>query len=247
MASEDKNKKNVSISDFRIGFSENFEKCVRGFHLINSDPIKESNWETINSMIFQASGCEVTDQAHGGHASGSDISCALGNISNKSAKFDDTVSDNGLGFSISSYRLTKVCDAAKTGDIANIISEINKRKNFQYYSVIVRREKDSIGEIDYSWYLIPSDHPTVMPQTYNWKPMIGKQGKNKGEQTGWETDSLECGAKMKIVFSMSSQLWMTLGNVSVDAMQEFCVARTVVSNKSTYNYLQLADLMNKLV
>ena len=232
----------VNVTDFNTKFEENFRKCVRGYHKINTDPIKEATWEAINSLVFQASGCDVVSQSSGSHAPGSDITCALGNMSNKSAKFDH---DTGCGFSISSYRLTKVCgpSLSEGGDIGEIIAEINKRKNFEYYSVIVRREREKDLETDYSWYLIPASHPALLPESYTWSPMMGKQGKNKGKQIGWETDEIAGQCKMKIVFSMSSQLWMTLGSEAVSGMEEFCVARTTASNTRVYNYLQLDDLL----
>jgi Ser-tRNA(Ala) deacylase AlaX len=67
-----------------------------------------------------------------------DINCSLGRISNKSAKY----SNNKKSIDISSYRLTTVCSEKKCGTPTEIIEEINKRKNFDYYSFIVRDETD---------------------------------------------------------------------------------------------------------
>lgn len=52
----------VLVSKF--GFSEtniqklsgNFEKCARGYHLINDDPIKETPWDDINAQVLNSSG-----------------------------------------------------------------------------------------------------------------------------------------------------------------------------------------------
>ena len=83
---------------------------IRGYHLVNEAPIKESRWEDINVSILSPF-CRITDVAKGDHASGKDIVCNGHGISNKSAM----VSKKGI-VSISSYRLTKVCSAKTPGD-----------------------------------------------------------------------------------------------------------------------------------
>jgi hypothetical protein len=55
--------------------SSNFTKCVKGYHLVNDDPIKESPWEQINATIFEASGCSVISQSKGSHNPGKDLLC----------------------------------------------------------------------------------------------------------------------------------------------------------------------------
>ena len=76
---------------------------IKGYHLLNESPIKESRWEDINVAILSPF-CRITDVAKGDHTSGKDIVCNGHGISNKSAM----VSKKGI-VSISSYRLTKVC------------------------------------------------------------------------------------------------------------------------------------------
>ena len=153
-----------SVNTFIGLFKQNFPKCIQGYHLVNSDPIKESVWEAINTQIFSASGCKVFSSSDGSHAPGSDISCTLGGISNKSTKLEQDI------FNMSSYRLTKVCGSDNYGDITTILAEINKRKNFQYYSIIARNEESKSHNIEYYWYLIPGDH-CLMTQ----KPIRGDQ------------------------------------------------------------------------
>ena len=60
-----------------------------------------------------------------------------------------------------------------------LIEEINKRKNFDYYSFIVRDES-SKEHISYEWLLIPINYLILDPSSYVWEPTIGKRGKNKG-------------------------------------------------------------------
>lgn len=106
-----------------------------------------------------------------------DIDSSFGRISNKSAKY----SKNKKYIDISSYRLTTVCSDNNTGNIIDIINEINKRKNYDYYSIIVRNENDV--NIEYDWYMFPSNYLIFEPNSYEWKPIISKKGK-KNMQIG---------------------------------------------------------------
>jgi hypothetical protein len=211
----------------------NFAKCVKGYHLINDDPIKEARWEDINAIILNASGCAVNSQSDGSHRSGADLNCSLGSFSNKSTqlKKGDKV------FTLSSYRLTTVCSDKDAGNIESIITEINKRKNFDYYSIIARN--DTKDKIQYDWFLIPSNYPSLNPASYNWYPQIGKNGKNKDTVIGWKTNTLD-GSYMSITFSMSSQLWIHI-NITED-MKKHTVGSCIVNRKRMYNYIELYDL-----
>ena len=84
--------------------SNYFTLCVKGYHMLNTDPIKEAVWESINAVVFKYSGIQIISQACGSHSSGSDIETDSGKFSNKSAKYEGKCSK----FSISSYRLTSV-------------------------------------------------------------------------------------------------------------------------------------------
>lgn len=216
-------------------FAAFFEKCVKGYHLLNSSPINETIWETINIEVLQKSGCNVTTSSNGSHSSGRDIICDLGGLSNKSAKYNKGKTE----FSISSYRLTTVCSDKDCGNISNIINEINNRKNYEYYSFIVRNEKDN--EIEYDWYLIPSDHPTFNPNTYSWSSMLGQRGKKTGEQIGWKTNEID-GSKMTISFSMSSQLWLTI-NVT-EELKTYIISSCTVNKKTIFNYSEIYDMFS---
>ena len=68
---------------------ENFKKCVKGYHLINSSPIIEKIWEDINANLFTSVGIDVHSKSNGSHAPGMDIQCSLGGISNKSGKYSN--------------------------------------------------------------------------------------------------------------------------------------------------------------
>jgi len=216
--------------------AESFTKCVSGYHLLNNDPIKEAVWEDINRIVLEHSGCPVQSQSCGSHAPGADLTCSLGRFSNKSTKWSGVKKGT---FDISSYRLTSVCSDKSPGDVTTILGEIQRRKNFEYYSIIVREE---LGEdIQYDWYLLPSDYPAVNPESYEWKPKIGKQGKNKDAVVGWETNIVD-GSHMSITFSMSSQLWMYIQ--VTEAMKEFVVGTCSVKKGRKYDYIQLLERLN---
>lgn len=215
---------------------DNFIKCVSGYHLINDDPIKESPWEDINAIILIVSGHKVTSQSKGSHESGKDLLTSIGSFSNKSTQY----TKDYKSFDISSYRLTQVCSDKCNGEIGKVIEEINKRKNFDYYSILVRNE--SVSEIMYDWYLIPSDYPPFDPSSYEWSVTLGKIGKNKGMPVGWNTNEIN-GSSMKIVFSMSSQLWITIS--VTEEMRKFIIASTTVTKGRKLNYIDLFEQYKK--
>jgi hypothetical protein len=228
---ETNNSLDFSISEQSLkNLSDNFTKCVKGYHLINDDPIKETPWEDINAQVLAASGCIINSQSKGSHKSGADLSCSFGAFSNKSTQYEI----GNKSFKISSYRLTTVCSDKTPGKIEDIIAEINSRKNFKFYSIIVRYENDN--EIQYDWYVIPSDYPQLNPSSYKWTQKVGKQGKNKGMTTGWETNTIE-GSSMSITFSMSSQLWLDI--VIIEEMKKFIIASCKVNKGRKLNYIQL--------
>lgn len=216
-------------------YKQNFVKCVKGYHLINSSPINETVWEDINSVLFSSSNIDIYSKSNGSHLSGMDIHCSLGKISNKSAKY----SKNRKGFDISSYRLTTICSENRCGNPADIIREINNRKNFNYYSFIVREETHD-NFIHYDWLFIPSDYSIFDPLSYTWEPTIGKKGNNKGIQVGWNTNTVN-GCKMSITFSMSSQLWIQIE--MNEELKSFIIASTTINKKQKYNYIDICNML----
>jgi hypothetical protein len=156
----------------------------------------------------------------------------LWSFSNKSTQYE-----KGLrAFKISSYRLTTVCSDKDPGTEEQIVAEINRRKNFQYYSII-NRLKSGDGMI-YEWYLIPSDYAAFDPSTYIWSPKIGKNGKNKDEIVGWKTNTV-AGSSMSVTFSMSSQLWLDIA--VTEELQSFMISSCKVPLGKKYNYIQLYE------
>ncbi len=212
-----------TIKKFK-SLQENFSKTVNGYHTVNEAPIKESVWEEVNCEIAKSS-FSISDEAKGNHESGKDNRFDNINISNKSAKVD------GTDISISSYRLTTVCNDSDIGISENIIEEIRKRdSSFNYYSLLVRNEKEN-SFIEYMWYIIPKDYYVF--RIDNLKHKIGKKGKKKDQIIGWESKY------SSITFSMSSQLWYKF---SIDELKKYMVCYTEVDNsKPKINYSQIYD------
>lgn len=131
------------------GLMDRAETEIKGYHLVNETPIKETRWEDINESIVSPY-CEISDVAKGNHKSGKDHSCMGFGISNKST----TVSKKGI-VNVSSYRLSSVCSDKKPGDIKCIKSEIAKRdSSYSYYSLLIRDES-SPDVLVYKWYMVP--------------------------------------------------------------------------------------------
>ena len=202
-SSSDEKKLTKFLENYSEPLSKNFRLYVTGWHKLFDNPIKESIWEDINANIFEKSNITLNNKSNGSHKSGADLFTSIGDFSNKSIKQQKN------SWEMSSYRLTKVCSNNTPGVIEDIVIQINKNKNFQYYSILVRIENEKNKEIVYEWYIIPSDHDQLNPSSYEWQHKIGKQGKNKGNINGWKTNDLE-GSSMNIDFSMSSQLWITM-------------------------------------
>ena len=215
-------KKNIFglIKKFK-GLKSTFDAVINGYHMINKAPIKESVWEEINCDIVKNI-CQVTDEANGNHLSGKDNSFDNINYSNKSTKTD------GNNICISSYRLTSVCNDGNTGDAEEILKEIKKRdKSFDYYSILVRIEKQNI--IEYMWYVIPKDFHIFNTKTLT--PKLGKIGKKKDKIVGWESQHCD------ITFSMSSQLWYKF---NINDINKFKICSTKIDNsKPKINYSQI--------
>ena len=212
-----------TIKKFK-SLQEDFSKTLNGYHMVNKAPIKESVWEEVNCDIAKSS-FSISDEAKGNHASGKDNRFDNINISNKSTKVE------GTNISISSYRLTTVCNDKDIGKSVNIIEEIRKRdSSFDYYSLLVRDEKEN-SFIKYMWYIIPKDNYLFRIDNLNHK--IGKRGKKKDEIIGWESKY------SSITFSMSSQLWY---NFSIDELKKYMVCYTEVDNsKPKIDYSQIYD------
>lgn len=209
-----------------IYLHNNFNYCVNGFHLINSGIINEKIWEEINKQIFVESGLSMTYISSGSHQSGTDIICNNVSFSNKSAK--KTLKNH---ISLSSYRMTTICNNKKFGTEEKIINEINKRKNFDYYSVIVRKETKN--ELEYTWYILPSNLDILNPIKYKWNPYYNK----KNIQTGWITNKIN-NCYMKIVFSMSSQLWIFI-DTNNNELSKYKITDTKITTKNNLNYISI--------
>jgi len=221
------------LDESRKKLNDCFNECIKGHHLIDDDSIIGTHWENLNAEIIVASGYKIHSQSNGSHKPGKDLSCSIGSLSNKTAKY----TRGNISFKVSSYRLTAVC---KGNDIDKIVAEIERRKNFKYYSILVRSEKKN--EIHYDWYLIPSDYPQFNPRLYVWTPKVGTAGKNKGVMTGWETN-ISNGSYMQITDVTSAELWINV--VITEEMKTFIIGSCDVNKANkAINYIQLYQLLH---
>ena len=206
--------------------SQKFQKEVQGYHLICEAPIKEALWEEINKNIASCV-CDVKDEAKGNHKSGKDMQFDEFGISMKSAKMEKNK------ISISSYRLTTVCSDKNPGNPSEIVKEISQRdSSFEYYSVLLREElEDNI--LQYYWCVIPKTCPIFNILANDLQPKMGKTGKNKGVQVGWQTKYIS------ITFSMSSQLWIHL---SFDDIKPYIASSIKVDNSN--KKISYTDIFN---
>lgn len=210
---------NNSLLD-KLNTSEVKEKFVselNGYHLVCDATVKEAVWEEINKTIASV-GCNVTNEAKGNHKSGMDMQFEDIGISMKSAKIDKN------RMSISSYRLTTVCSDKNVGVPSDIVEHIRKRdESYKYYSILAREEL-SDNKIHYYWCMIPKSAPVFNMDANEFRPKMGKQGKNKDSQVGWDTHNFS------ISFSMSSQLWFSF---SFNDVKKYVIADTIVDNSTT--------------
>lgn len=160
-----------------------------------------------------------------------------GNISNKSCKY----SSNKKYIDISSYRLTVVCNNKDCGIQSDFINEINKRKNFDYYSILIRDEDSSTDFITYDWLFIPSNYYLLEPSSYLWNKTTGKTKSNISNQTGWNTNTID-GSSMKIVFSMSSQLWLHIE--MTNEIKKYIIASVTISKSSQFDFISLFEKLS---
>lgn len=214
-----------------------FRDTITGYHLINGDIIRHAVWEGINKQVYTNLGIEVMETANNGHAPGMDIVCAESRLSNKTSLL---VVGKKVTTDISSYRLSKEINDKDENTQEQICEIINSKKNFKFYSLLTHRRVEG-GQVEYRWYMIPSSHQTVSPETYTWEKTYGKTARTEGIFTGWKTNTVD-GSSMFITFSMSSQLWM---KVDLTNMDEYIRESIVVSPKPVMDYAALAALVAK--
>lgn len=203
---------------------QQFEKEIKGYHLVNTRDIKEAIWEDINANILKRYYL-VTDKSEDSHISGKD--CKIDNfcVSNKTCK---TTVKNIVN--LSSYRLTGVCNNKNIGEIQTIIKEIERRdSSFDYYSILSRFvNKNNI--LTYRWFIVPKTYYIFNSNT-EWKPKINKNG----HQSGWYNKY------MSITFSMSSQLWF---HFNLSDIEQFMIHKVDI-DKNISPILSYADLIKE--
>jgi len=178
-------------------FSEELEREIISYSLINKIPITNLSWEerVVNALI--QSGVHISDieWKPGSHKSGKDINVYEYGFSCKSM----TTDKNGVA-ALSSFRTTTFNTLEDKIDFID-----NGGKNFTHYLVIARRELTN--HLRYKTYMIDANY--IKASEFDWAETFGKQRRNQGELTGWETQYRN-GLQLKIARKMSDQLWIYL-------------------------------------
>lgn len=209
------------------GFLKHMIKTIRGYHLVNSSPIKEAVWENVLASSLASSGIEHV-WYNGGHQSGKDITIIDGvkrvGVSCKSCK------DNKKHLHLSSYRMTKY------HNVEDFVSCIDvERSNFEYYGILSRKENDA--NINYAVYFIPSK--MIKASNLKWSERLNKEGT---KVVSWVTDEVN-GVQMSVTKSMSNQLWIKLNK---EIFQDHCVVDALTIDKACLtNYALLYDMLSE--
>jgi hypothetical protein len=203
-------------------FKHILEKTIKGYHLINSVPIKEAVWENILSQTLKKCNCENVWN-NGSHKSGRDFMIDNNGISCKSTKI------NSNSFSVSSYRMT-LCNSGE--EFTNEIDIV--RNNFSHYLILGREESNNT--LNYYLYVIPTEE--VKAKNKIWETHYKLKTSNIQK---WTTDSNN-GYSMKVVSSMSNQLWI---NFDRTKFSKYCViSDVVVETETTIDYASLFDKLS---
>jgi hypothetical protein len=201
------------------------EQTIKGFHIMNSNPIVERNWEEVFVQAQKrADTSNSIEYVCGNHGSGSD--CTVGGVSfsNKTSRIR-----NGK-LSISSYRLTGCRNNLKA-----IVNEIdNVRKNFDYYALLAREELPDV--YIYRYYKIPSHF--FMAKDFTW----AKKYTRKGKFSGWKTHALK-GIRLDITECMSSQLWIHLNTHVIAKYLENTIK--ISREQETMSFAEVYELVHK--
>lgn len=201
-------------------FYPNVSRAIKGYHRVNTVPVKESTWEAITVQALNRSNIPCLWKP-GSHKSGADIHIQGSGYSLKTTKLLKK------SINLSSYRLTQ-CN-----DIDQIVDEVdNVRNNFDEYWVLGRKECKS--KISYHIFCIPSQK--IKASNLRWQVKLNK---DKTKMVGYTTN-VKDGVQMEVVHSMASQLWIKL---DLDQFQKYQMGKDIYVDLSTnkYDYIDLCS------
>lgn len=211
-------------------FFNKLEKSIRGHHISNTTPIKESVWENVFKCALKHDGLSPQCK-NGSHLPGKDVTAVFDDDTTQKYSCKSCKIHRGI-ISISSYRLT-TCTT-----IPQFIYEIDvKRNNFDSYAILAREDVIEEQEILYTLYMIPSSF--IKAGDFQWKEHYSTSERF----TGWHTDTKD-GMSMSITKSMSNQLWI---KIPIENIRSFKVCETVHWNKNLqqqYDYIELVDKLS---
>ena len=175
-------------------FGNELKKEIVLYSFLNKILISNLTWEerVYNSLIYYGVDPKDIFWNPGSHKSGKDIE-----VYNYSFSCKSMVAERGIAI-LSSFRTTTHNTIEDKIDFID-----NHGKNFSHYLIAARTKEEN--SLKYIAYMIDADY--VKASNYDWEETYGKQRKNSGKFTGWQTNYLD-GIKLKIAHSMSDQLWI---------------------------------------
>lgn len=245
-------------------FTEALGKAVLTYHALFGVPIKEANWESILSQTAEA--CDVRcDWSPGSHVSGVDIALAGKTFSCKSARRNMSAAAPPATIAISSYRLTKSSGSAAA--LVKEIDVVRANYDAYALLLRESRNRDGGGErIDrYKVYSIPAE--ALKAGALDWTQTekgdwIGapppeppgdaeSESDDESDDDGDATDAAGRRVRppkpaprppvpytMKIVKTMSCQLWIT---VPMHYIEPYLVCEIDMTRAKRINMVGLYD------
>ena len=223
-------------------------KAMLTYHALFGVPIKEANWESILSQTAESCGVRC-DWSPGSHVSGVDIALSGKTFSCKSARRNMSGGKPPATIAISSYRLTK-----SSGSAASLVKEIDVvRANYDAYALLLRESRNRPGggeRIDrYKVYSIPAEAlkagalDWAQTEKGDWngtpRPCAAAGGDDDEDSDDADAPAAEpVPYTMKVVKTMSCQLWITVPIAYID---KYLVCEVDMSVAKRINMVSLYD------
>jgi hypothetical protein len=189
---------------FKESVLSSFESKIKKHHeLYPNLEVKDVYWESIVADSFG-----VTDWKAHNHNPNGDLKIRINGLIEPSLK-SGKIENNILKFS--SHRMSKFTEL---DEMLNFLDT----RTYDSYLFLARPES---GDLNYSVCYMPSK--TWKYSELRWNPTFSQKGKKKGKQSGWYGVSNDGKIKCKIVFSMSSQLWVDVDMSLITLVKEIFI------------------------
>jgi hypothetical protein len=189
---------------FKESVLSSIESKIKSHHeLYPKLEVKDVYWECIVADSFG-----VTDWTPHNHNPNGDLKIKVYGLNEPSLK-SGKIENNILKFS--SHRMSKF---AELDEMLNFLDT----RTYDSYLFLARPES---GDLNYFVCYMPSK--ILKYSELQWNPTFAQKGKKKGKQSGWYGVSKDGKIKCKIVFSMSSQLWVDVDMSLITLVKEIFI------------------------